>query len=61
MRTNMLTKADAMLPRNVRRVLAGLTKPRTTLEHAVLNGRIATLEAARLDAAKARAAAKAVA
>lgn len=61
MRTNMLTTADKKLPRNIRRVLAGLAKPRTALESAVLVERLVAAEKVRLDAAKARAAAKAVA
>lgn len=61
MRVNRLTPADATLPRNLRRVLMGVRKPLRPEEHRLLNARLDAEEKARIDAAKARAAAKAVA
>jgi len=40
MRVNRLTADDAKLPRNLRRVLAGIRKPLREAEHAILKARI---------------------
>lgn len=52
MRVNRLTEADKSLPRNIRRVLAGLRKPVRAEERAILKARVDAEERARLAAAK---------